>query len=119
MKVWHKKCYPQLLNIGYAGTLTLPNLKNFEAEPEKDPQPLPTPAGYFAPAKPVQGNGRGGINNTVQETATCSILYCNDCLASNHPNTYQHALTLLTKSRLVKITKITHYMRIFMEVYFN
>lgn len=34
-------------------------------------------------------------------------------------NTYQQILTLETKTRLVKIAKITRYMRIFVEVYFN
>jgi hypothetical protein len=40
-------------------------------------------------------------------------------LSENHLNTYQQILTLETKTRLVKIAKITRYMRIFVEVYFN
>lgn len=40
-------------------------------------------------------------------------------MSENHLNTYQQILTLETKTRLVKIAKITRYMRIFVEVYFN
>ena len=40
-------------------------------------------------------------------------------MSENHLNTYQQMLTLETKTRLVKIAKITRYMRIFVEVYFN
>lgn len=47
------------------------------------------------------------------------MIYCRSCLSENHLNTYQQILTLETKTRLVKIAKITRYMRIFVEVYFN
>lgn len=69
---------------------------------------------------PFYSYNRPNYTNVRQvPTNTCSLAYCKECFNSFYPNNYQQALTLESKGKIVKIAKITRYMRIFVEVYFN
>lgn len=109
--MWHKNCYPNLLSVNYASyaaQLTPPRQQYGQADLQLN--------NLSTSSNPYFSLNRVNLNNTSmnrQVGTTCPLAYCRDCFNNLYPNNYQQALTLESKAKIVKITKITRYMRIF------
>lgn len=129
-KVWHKKCYPHSISASYVTnppTAGLPpSLKPhyLQSGLQQEPEQSLFSGVSSVHSYSIKNSASVGTNPQLAYTrfigsSTCSTRYCRECLSSHYPNNYQQALSLASKSTLVKLSKISRYMRIFVEVYFN
>lgn len=109
-KMWHKKCYPNLLSVNYASyAAQLTPVRQQYNQIDQQFNSLSTGSNPYFSINRANFNS----NNRQVGTPSCQLAYCRDCFFNLYPNNYQQALTLESKAKIVKITKITRYMRIF------
>lgn len=90
-KMWHKKCYPNLLSVNYASyAAQLTPVRQQYGQIDQQLSSLSTGSNQYFSINRVNLNS----NNRQIGTSTCQLAYCRDCFYNLYPNNYQQALTL-------------------------